>query len=216
MDSAQPERRRTGVRAGSPAALLLRDFVNTLDVECAVDAIDTPERLAGWLAEHGLAPPGAHADQADVDLAATLREGLRAAMLAHNTPGTAEAAGRTGSSLPASPCPAAPLPAELERSLVRLPLRLTLDGGRPALVPLGEGTTAGLARIAAAVTESAADGTWPRLKVCLEGGCLWAFLDTSKNRSRSWCSMRVCGNRTKTRAYRARRRDRTPPQEGAR
>ncbi|MFC5753494.1 CGNR zinc finger domain-containing protein [Actinomadura rugatobispora] len=198
MDSAQPDQGRTGVRAGSPAALLLRDFVNTLDVECATDAIDAPARLADWLAAHGLAPAGARADQSDVDLAATLREGLRTAMLAHHTLGAA-----------ASPLAGGGLPGDLERSLGRLPLRLTLDGGRPALVPLGGGTTAGLARIAAAVTESAADGTWPRLKVCLEDTCQWAFLDTSKNRSRSWCSMRVCGNRTKTRAYRARRRDRT-------
>ncbi|XVQ13334.1 CGNR zinc finger domain-containing protein [Spirillospora sp. CA-255316] len=198
MDSAQPDQRRTGVRAGSPAALLLRDFVNTLDVECATDAIDTPGRLAEWLAAHGLAPPRSPADRADVDLAVTLREGLRTAMLAHHGPGA-----------PASPPAGSGPPGELERSLGLLPLRLTLDGGRPALVPLGDGTTAGLARIAAAVMESAADGTWPRLKVCLEDTCLWAFLDTSKNRSRSWCSMRVCGNRTKTRAYRARRRDRT-------
>jgi predicted RNA-binding Zn ribbon-like protein len=31
-----------------------------------------------------------------------------------------------------------------------------------------------------------------------------AFHDTSKNQSRQWCSMRVCGNRQKTRAYRRR------------
>jgi len=36
--------------------------------------------------------------------------------------------------------------------------------------------------------------------------CQWAFYDRSKNRSGRWCSMRTCGNRTKTRAYRTRRR----------
>ncbi|GAA2457874.1 CGNR zinc finger domain-containing protein [Actinomadura vinacea] len=194
------EQRRTGGRAESTAALLLRDFVNTLDVECATDAIDTPARLAEWLAARGPASPRVHADQADVDLARILREGLRTAMLAHHGPGD-----------PASPLAPPTLPEELERALGRLPLRLTLADGAPALIPLGGGAAGGLARIAAAVTESAADGSWPRLKVCLEDTCLWAFLDTSKNRSRSWCSMRVCGNRTKTRAYRARRRTRTAP-----
>jgi predicted RNA-binding Zn ribbon-like protein len=48
------------------------------------------------------------------------------------------------------------------------------------------------------------DGTWKRLKVCRN--CEWAFYDTSKNRSGSWCSMQLCGNRLKTRAYRTRRR----------
>ncbi|NUS05253.1 MAG: CGNR zinc finger domain-containing protein [Nonomuraea sp.] len=47
---------------------------------------------------------------------------------------------------------------------------------------------------------------WDRLKVCAEGMCQRAFIDSSRNRSRSWCSMRVCGNRTETRAYRARKR----------
>jgi predicted RNA-binding Zn ribbon-like protein len=63
----------------------------------------------------------------------------------------------------------------------------------------------GLGLLASAVLGAHADGTWPRLKVCSEDTCQWAFIDSSKNRSRSWCSMRVCGNRTKTRAYRARR-----------
>lgn len=48
------------------------------------------------------------------------------------------------------------------------------------------------------------DGSWLRLKVCRK--CEWSFYDTSKNRAGSWCSMQLCGNRLKTRAYRARRR----------
>ena len=47
------------------------------------------------------------------------------------------------------------------------------------------------------------DGTWPRLKACRN--CEWSFYDYSKNRSASWCSMQICGNRLKTRAYRRRR-----------
>ncbi len=34
-----------------------------------------------------------------------------------------------------------------------------------------------------------------RLKIC--GHCGWLFLDRSKNKSRFWCDMAVCGNRTK-------------------
>ena len=48
------------------------------------------------------------------------------------------------------------------------------------------------------------DGSWLRLKVCRN--CEWSFYDNSKNRSGSWCSMQLCGNRLKTRAYRTRRR----------
>ncbi|MFI9596128.1 CGNR zinc finger domain-containing protein [Nonomuraea sp. NPDC052265] len=86
--------------------------------------------------------------------------------------------------------------------LPALPLLVVAGAGRPELVPAGEGVRAGLAAIAAA----SVGGSWDRLKVCAEGTCQRAFIDTSRNRSRSWCSMRVCGNRTKTRAYRARKR----------
>ncbi|WP_018655133.1 CGNR zinc finger domain-containing protein [Actinomadura flavalba] len=168
------------------AAVLLRDFVNTRDVEVGSDELGGPRRLADWLAGRGLVPAGTPARDADLRLALDLREGLRAAMLAHHGTGGA--------------------PAALDGVLAELPVRVALGGPAPTLTAAGTGARAGLARVAAAVVESAADGTWPRLKVCPEATCAWAFLDTSKNRSRTWCSMRVCGNRTKTRAYRARRR----------
>ena len=60
-----------------------------------------------------------------------------------------------------------------------------------------------LGRIVAAAVTAMLDGTWPRLKVCRN--CDWSFYDYSKNRSASWCSMQICGNRLKTRAYRRRR-----------
>jgi predicted RNA-binding Zn ribbon-like protein len=62
--------------------------------------------------------------------------------------------------------------------------------------PLGE--------VVAIALTAMLDGSWPRLKVCRK--CEWAFYDNSKNRSGSWCSMQLCGNRTKTRAYRARKK----------
>jgi predicted RNA-binding Zn ribbon-like protein len=177
----------------SAAALLLRDFVNTLDVECGADEIGTPAGLAGWLGERGLlaGPVAASADE--LTLATTFREGLRAAMLGHQR---ATAGG-----------PPPDLDPDLDQALARLPLRVSLDAPGPGLVPAGGGVAAGLGRLAAAVMECVADGTWTRLKACREHTCRWVFVDTSKNRSRAWCSMRVCGNRTKTRAYRARRRD---------
>jgi predicted RNA-binding Zn ribbon-like protein len=50
-----------------------------------------------------------------------------------------------------------------------------------------------------------ADGSWSRLKACRREVCHWLFYDRSRNRSAVWCQMSVCGNRTKTKAYRARR-----------
>lgn len=46
-----------------------------------------------------------------------------------------------------------------------------------------------------------------RVKICASpDGCGWLFLDTSKNGSRRWCSMEVCGSRAKMRRLYARRR----------
>jgi predicted RNA-binding Zn ribbon-like protein len=61
-----------------------------------------------------------------------------------------------------------------------------------------------IGEVTAVVLTAMLDGTWPRLKVCRK--CAWSFYDYSKNRSGSWCSMQLCGNRLKTRAYRKRRR----------
>jgi predicted RNA-binding Zn ribbon-like protein len=40
---------------------------------------------------------------------------------------------------------------------------------------------------------------------CAADYCAWAFFDATKNRSRAWCEW-GCGNRVKTRNYRARRK----------
>ena len=97
---------------------------------------------------------------------------------------------------------------DLAAAADQLPLRVAFDGTRPRLVPAVDGARAGLARLLVAIAEMQADGTWPRLKLCAAEECLLAFYDTSKNRSRQWCSMETCGNRQKTRSYRARRRTR--------
>jgi predicted RNA-binding Zn ribbon-like protein len=60
-----------------------------------------------------------------------------------------------------------------------------------------------LDRVVAIVLGAMLDGTWTRLKACRN--CHWSFYDYSPNRSATWCSMQLCGNRKKTRAYRARR-----------
>lgn len=45
-----------------------------------------------------------------------------------------------------------------------------------------------------------------QVRECAAGDCGWLFLDHSRNRSRRWCNMRVCGNRDKVRRFRRRSR----------
>ena len=40
-----------------------------------------------------------------------------------------------------------------------------------------------------------------RVGKCVDDKCGWLFLDTSRNRSRRWCSMKDCGNRAKARRH---------------
>jgi predicted RNA-binding Zn ribbon-like protein len=60
-----------------------------------------------------------------------------------------------------------------------------------------------LDRVVAIALGAMLDGSWGRLKACRN--CRWSFYDLSPNRSGTWCSMQLCGNRKKTRAYRRRK-----------
>jgi len=75
---------------------------------------------------------------------------------------------------------------------------VTVDG----TVELSAPTAVGF--LAAAAAKVAIEERIDRVKICPADNCLWAFYDTSRNRSRQWCSMQVCGNRAKARAHRER------------
>lgn len=68
--------------------------------------------------------------------------------------------------------------------------------GAPAIAALGP--------VAWKAAELLELGDLDRLKECPGENCGWLFLDTSKNRSRQWCSMRTCGNASKVKRFRER------------
>ena len=43
-----------------------------------------------------------------------------------------------------------------------------------------------------------------RVRACAAHDCGWWFVDDTKNRSRRWCDMKLCGNREKVRRFRSR------------
>ena len=45
-----------------------------------------------------------------------------------------------------------------------------------------------------------------RVRACDNEECRWLFLDTSKNHTRRWCDMKVCGNRMKARRFKAQKK----------
>jgi predicted RNA-binding Zn ribbon-like protein len=121
-------------------------------------------------------------------LARELRGALRAEMASHHGDGS-DPAGRASR-------------ATLDRLAASLPVRVVPP--IEDLEPVDGGCRGALTRVLAAMHNLVRAGLWDRLKICPDDDCAWAFYDESRNRSRRWCSINVCGNRQKVRAYRDR------------
>jgi predicted RNA-binding Zn ribbon-like protein len=61
--------------------------------------------------------------------------------------------------------------------------------------------------IAQAAADLLASSDVALVRACSSLTCQWLFLDTSKNHHRRWCSMKLCGNRTKVRRFYAKKRE---------
>lgn len=169
---------------------LVRDYVNTLDIETGIDRISSPDELATWFSEQGLTDDLVEPTDEEHAEALAVREAVRELLLANNGVETeASTASQT-----------------LEDAGRRAGLSLRFADGRPFVAPEGDGAQAAIGRIVATVAELAPTDEWKRLKSCRDDTCRVAFHDHSRNRSRAWCSMEVCGNREKARSFRARRR----------
>jgi predicted RNA-binding Zn ribbon-like protein len=167
---------------------LVRAFVNTLDVESGADELRDPIALGTWLRSHGLLRGGSPS-VADLTAARRLREAIRSLLLEQAGVSVRKDAALT-----------------LTRAAQRAGLAPAFDPtGSARLEPAAGGVDGALGRVLAIVAAAMAEGTWSRLKACRAEDCRWAFYDHARNRSRHWCSMAVCGNRTKARAYRRRR-----------
>ena len=175
--------------ASAPNELaLLEAFVNTWDLEDDEEALSIPAALSDWLAGHGLAAPGEAFDHEDLARAIAVREALRALLLANNDDALDPAA-----------------PATLSAAADRAQLTIAVGAdGRARVEPRATGIDRVIGRLLGIVARAQADGTWERMKACPWHSCHVAFYDHSRNRSRTWCSMAVCGNRAKARTYRRR------------
>ena len=174
-------------RPDVPAPIaVVRDFVNTTDRETGSDDLTTQAALVRYLFEAGLLTGAGRATADDLELALRLRAALRRALeLNHDgEPGHVHG---------------------LDAVLQELPVALAWTNGQVTLRPAATGVRGALARIGLAAHDAATAGIWWRLKICAWDECEWAYYDHSKNRSRSYCEY-GCGNKLKTRAYRARQR----------
>jgi predicted RNA-binding Zn ribbon-like protein len=168
----------------------VRTFVNTLEIDTGSEELARPSELRDWLVRHGLAPDGVRVTRADLGRAIALREALRVTLIAHNQ----------GTPVPTPAC------RTLDDIARRARLSLRFDErGRASVRPGAGGADGALGRLLTIVHDAIAEGSWTRLKACLDHSCEWAFYDHTKNRSGAWCTMEECGNRAKARNYRGRR-----------
>jgi predicted RNA-binding Zn ribbon-like protein len=172
-----------------PDGDLVVAFVNTRDIDEGFDSIADPEALERWVADSGIGVGAKGIDAEGHRRLLGVRESLRALLRANN--------GGDASDAELAPLREAAGGVRYRASVGR--------GGELAIAPEGDGADALAARLLLAIERLQAKGSWERLKVCPDDSCEWAFIDTSRNRSRTWCSMEVCGNRSKTRRYRHRR-----------
>jgi predicted RNA-binding Zn ribbon-like protein len=181
-----------GERTGA-GLQLIEDFVNTLhiDGELREESLGSPKELARWIRTRAQVDLTGDLGPAEHERTIALREALRALLLSHN-----------GAKIdPGQLDPLRRVAAEAQ-----LQLRLDEADREVRLAPAGSGLVAFEAKLLLAIAEAQALGTWERLKACVADDCHWAFYDATRNRSRTWCSMEVCGNREKTRRYRRRRK----------
>jgi predicted RNA-binding Zn ribbon-like protein len=193
------------------------DHDHALDLEQALDFLNTRELVDGRPVDHLVAPVDAsdwfvgrgvlHADAdpfSERDLAhiRVVRDALRAVVdgiVAGMAPRAAAlevvngalAVGRTAR-------------LEVEGQSLRVGHAHRTDAVGSALAAVVE-------PIAATLAEHGPD----RFRVCANDGCRWTFYDTSRTARRRWCDMRTCGNRAKAARHRARAKERGLPEPAA-
>lgn len=161
---------------------LVQLLLNSRDAENGIEWLSSPAELRAWLGQRGFKTTVAGDDLRRV---VRVREALRELTLENN----GHEFDRRAHEL-------------LDREAKRAPLYVSFAESR--LVPAARGVDGFVGELFAVVHNTMRDGTWARLKSCRN--CHWAFYDGSKNRSATWCSMELCGNRLKTKRYRGRRR----------
>lgn len=184
LDVPQP-----GGREPAPGALaLLQAFLNThydLTSEHGDEMFRNPLAMRDWLAAHDLLDARAGLDRGDMRRALAVREGLRALAFANNDQALDD-----------------PAVAALQRASAgaSTEVRIQPDGPR-FVVPAKAELDGALGELLAITARAMLEGNWPRVKACPGRNCGWVFYDHSKNLSARWCSMKVCGDREKARAY---------------
>jgi predicted RNA-binding Zn ribbon-like protein len=158
-----------------------------------VELLGTPEDLSRWIVEAGLSLGTFEVGDTELRAARSLRDALRPALVGGDGPVVAALAATWLDGVPGRLCVEQP----------------TL---RPRFRPAGATSRCALVRAVLDALELVREQPG-RVRECAAEDCTAIYLDTSRNGSRRWCSMRGCGSRAKAAAYYRRHRGITPAAE---
>jgi len=180
------------------------------------DHLADPDDARRFLADHDIEPPAGPPDPATLEALGLLRAEVRtlagdsgashpAGVRAGPSAIAAIAAERstTGGGPPVQPRHVGQGPASIavDRLFERYPLRLVSDGRLVPVAPSDDWRGL-VADLLPAVVELRREAD--RLRMCGNPLCRFLFIDRSRNASRVWCEMAVCGNRVRGHRHRLR------------
>jgi predicted RNA-binding Zn ribbon-like protein len=187
--------------AGEPCL----DFINTLDnrprLELAIELLETYEDLVQWAVEAGLLPSSLaralrlKAEREPAAAAAALKNAVRLReclyrIFTHVARGTRP-----------SPTDLAALDHVRAAAQGHLHLNAGSDGFHLEWRDTPARFDAPLWRIAHSAADLLTSPDLQLVRECEDDTCRWFFVDRSRNHSRRWCDMKVCGNRIKARTF---------------
>jgi predicted RNA-binding Zn ribbon-like protein len=188
---------------------LALDFANTqsgVGTDSHQNHLRAPEHVALWIE---------HAASMEKEEVARLRATLavdpsRAAALLEGALALRSAVSAVGGALAARAEPPkdalTKLAAMHARWLAKAELSVEGGAGRWRWNVSAAPVEAALGPIALSAVRLFIEGDFGRIKRCGGDACGWLFVDATKNNSRRWCEMEVCGNRAKQKRLAARRR----------
>ena len=182
LSEKSPSYRTEGIPA--PGELVrVQGFLNTWSKELEIEDFDTPKAMEQWLRAASLWDGPKHISAQNHHRILEVHHLLRQSVLHPDQV------------------------AELAKRQSTLSFKMEFDGaGMPKLQPSGYGYDLVLGRLMSIIYNSRVDGTWSRFKCCALDSCGWAFYDSTRSRTKRWCTMRTCGSRHKAREYYKRKR----------
>ncbi len=174
---------RTGAPAAPGTLILLEGFLNTWSGELEIDDFETVKSTEAWLRRVELWAGSKKLTSEQQQKIVKFRSDLRSWVLdKENIQPLNELAAEIS------------FRAEFraEGDVRFLPAEVSYDGVIGMLIKV--------------ILESQQNGTWDRFKCCELPTCGWAYYDSTRSRTKRWCSMKTCGSRHKAREYYKRKR----------